>query len=83
MDCLDIWLKELNKSICDNWARKAKFTNRFSYFFDKGELIRDKDNQKNTQRRCYTLIEEYSYGDYSIMAKILGDIIDTKNQIKI
>jgi predicted Rossmann fold nucleotide-binding protein DprA/Smf involved in DNA uptake len=80
---LDIWLKELNKSICDNLGKEGRNLQiGHSYFFDKGEPIRDKDKFKRIIKEdVIPLIEEYSYGDYSIMAKILGDgIIDTKNQ---
>lgn len=80
---IDEWLKGLNTRICDNLGKDGRNLQiGHSYFFEKGEPICDKDKFKRIIKEdIIPLIEEYCYGDYSAMAKILGDgIIDIKNQ---
>lgn len=81
---LDGWLKGLNKRICESIGKDARNLQiGHSYFFEREKPVADSERFKRIVKEdIIPLIEEYCYGDYSMMAKILGDrIVDTKNQI--
>ncbi len=77
------WLRGLNKRICENIGKDARNLQiGHSYFLEKEKAVTDSEKFKRIIREdILPLIEEYCYGDYSLMSKILGDgIIDVKNQ---
>lgn len=81
---LDEWLKGLNKRICENLGKDARNLQiGHSYFLERENSIEDSEKFKRIIKEdIIPLIEEYCYGDYSLMAKILGDgIIDVKKQL--
>ncbi|MGJ0848572.1 AAA family ATPase [Tissierella praeacuta] len=81
---LDEWLKGLNKRICENLGKDARNLQiGHSYFLENEKSITGSEKFKRIIKEdIIPLIEEYCYGDYSLMAKILGDgIVDVKNQL--
>lgn len=81
---LDEWLNGLNKRICENLGNDARNLQiGHSYFLEREKAITDSEKFKRIIKEdIIPLIEEYCYGDYSLMVKILGDeIIDVKNQL--
>lgn len=78
------WLKGLNKRICENIGKDARNLQiGHSYFLEKEKAVIDNEKFKRIIKEdIIPLIEEYCYGDYSLMSKILGDgIVDVKNQL--
>lgn len=78
------WLKELNKRICESIGKDARNLQiGHSYFLEREKAVTDIERFKRIVREdIIPLIEEYCYGDYHMMAKILGDrIVDTKSQL--
>lgn len=81
---LDEWMKGLNKRICENMGKDGRNLQiGHSYFLEREKPITDNEKfKKIIKEDIIPLIEEYCYGDYSLMAKILGDgVIDVKNQL--
>lgn len=81
---LDGWLKELNARILDNLGKDARNLQiGHSYFLEGGKPITESEKFKHIIKEdIIPLIEEYCYGDYSVISRILGDgIVDIKNQI--
>ena len=78
------WLKELNIRICEHIGKDARNLQiGHSYFLEKEKAIVDQEKFKRIIKEdIITLIEEYCYGDYAMISKILGEgIVDVKNQI--
>lgn len=81
---LDGWLKGLNRRICESIGKDARNLQiGHSYFLEREKAVTDIERFKRIVKEdIIPLIEEYCYGDYHMMAKILGDrIVDTKNQL--
>lgn len=81
---LDGWLNGLNKRICENLGKDSRGLQiGHSYFLENEKSITDSEKFKRIIKEdIIPLIEEYCYGDYSLMVKILGDeIIDLKSQL--
>jgi 5-methylcytosine-specific restriction protein B len=79
-----LWLKELNWRIVELIGRDSRNLQiGHSYFMENGTPIRDFDRlRKVIQEDVIPLIEEYCYGDYDIIAKIIGNsLVDAKKQI--
>lgn len=77
------WLKVINKGILENIGKDARNLQiGHSYFLEDGKPIRDIHKFKAIVKEdIMPLIEEYCYGDYDLIANILGEgIVDTKNQ---
>lgn len=80
---LDGWLIELNSRIREHIGKEGRNLQiGHSYFLEKEKAITDQIKFKRVIKEdIVPLIEEYCYGDYSLMSNILGDgIIDIKNQ---
>jgi len=80
---LDGWLKELNARICEHIGKDARNLQiGHSYFLEKEKAITDREKFKRIIKEdIIPLIEEYCYGDYAMISKILGEgIVDVKNQ---
>lgn len=80
---LSIWLKALNERICEHLGRDARNLQiGHAYFLEKEKAIIDSEKFKKVIKEdIIPLIEEYCYGDYSLIAKILGDgLVDAKYQ---
>ncbi len=80
---LDKWLKEVNKEIINNIGKDARNLQiGHSYFLENEKPIMDIYKFKDIVKEdIIPLIEEYCYGDYDLMANILGQgIVDAKNQ---
>ncbi|TCT14545.1 5-methylcytosine-specific restriction protein B [Natranaerovirga pectinivora] len=78
-----LWLKELNKRIVEFVGRDARNLQiGHSYFMEKGVAIKDFDKfRKIVQEDVIPLIEEYCYGDYMTISKIIGSsFVDTNRQ---
>jgi 5-methylcytosine-specific restriction protein B len=78
-----LWLKELNKRIVEFVGRDARNLQiGHSYFMEKGVTIKDFDKfRKIIQEDVIPLIEEYCYGDYMTISKIIGSgFVDTSRQ---
>jgi len=71
---LGLWLSELNSRIVENIGRDARNLQiGHSYFMEKGQPIRDFDKLcKVVQEDVIPLIEEYCYGDYNTISRIIG-----------
>jgi 5-methylcytosine-specific restriction protein B len=81
---LGLWLKELNKRICENVGRDARNLQiGHSYFMENGRVIKEFDKLcKVIHEDVIPLLEEYCYGDYTSIAKIIGEgLVDTSNQV--
>jgi 5-methylcytosine-specific restriction protein B len=77
-------LKELNKRICENVGRDARNLQiGHSYFMENGRVIKEFDKLcKVIHEDVIPLLEEYCYGDYTSIAKIIGEgLVDTSNQV--
>lgn len=77
------WLKELNIRICEYIGKDARNLQiGHSYFLEKEKTIVDQEKFKRIIKEdIIPLIEEYCYGDYAMIAKILGEgVADVKNQ---
>lgn len=78
-----LWLQELNKRICQFVGRDARNLQvGHSYFMEKGGTIKSFESfRRIVLEDILPLIEEYCYGDYNTISKIIGDgIIDVENQ---
>jgi len=78
-----LWLKELNSRIVEYVGRDARNLQiGHSYFMEKGQPIKEFDKlRKIIQEDVIPLIEEYCYGDYLTIAKIIGSsFVDTAKQ---
>ena len=71
---LDKWLKEVNKEIINNIGKDARNLQiGHSYFLENEKPIMDIYKFKDIVKEdIIPLIEEYCYGDYDLMANILG-----------
>lgn len=81
---LKAYVKELNKRICENIGQDARNLQiGHSYFLENEKPVKEFSKfSRILKEDIIPLVEEYSYGDYSVIGKILGDgIIDVKNQI--
>ncbi|MCG4584663.1 AAA family ATPase, partial [Anaerosalibacter bizertensis] len=77
------WLKEINRGILENIGKDARNLQiGHSYFLENERPIRDIHKFKSIVKEdIIPLIEEYCYGDYDLIANILGQgIVDTKAQ---
>ena len=80
---LGLWLKELNSRIVEYVGRDARNLQiGHSYFMEKGLPIKGFDKfRKIIQEDVIPLIEEYCYGDYVTIAKIVGSsFVNTAKQ---
>ncbi|NNU77579.1 hypothetical protein [Clostridium estertheticum] len=80
---LDKCLKELNARTCECIGTDARNLQiGHSYFLEKDKPIMGNEKFKRIIREdIIPLIEEYCYGDYALISKILGEgIVDVKNQ---
>jgi len=78
------WLKELNGRIREHIGNEARNLQiGHSYFLEKEKVMMDNEKFKwIIKEDIIPLIEEYCYGDYSLIAKILGEgVVDVKNQM--
>jgi len=78
-----LWLSELNRRILEHVGRDARNLQiGHSYFMEKGIPIKDFDRlRKVIQEDIIPLIEEYCYGDYITISKIIGSgFVDTSKQ---
>lgn len=77
------WLEGLNDRICNNIGRDARNLQiGHAYFLENGKSITN-DNifKRIIKEDVIPLIEEYCYGDYSVLAKVLGEsIVNVKKQ---
>ncbi|MEA1961328.1 MAG: AAA family ATPase [Bacillota bacterium] len=81
---LGLWLGEFNKNICMYVGRDARNLQiGHSYFMENGRAINDFDLlRKVIHEDIIPLLEEYCYGDYLTLSKILGNaLVDTDNQM--
>ena len=77
------WLEDLNGRICENIGRDSRNLQiGHAYFLEKGKPVSDHSVFKRIIKEdIIPLIEEYCYGDYSALAKILGEnLVDVKKQ---
>lgn len=74
---LDKWLNELNARICENIGKDARNLQiGHSYFLEKEKPVTDIEKFKRIVKEdVIPLIEEYCYGDYQLISKILGDML--------
>ena len=80
---LGLWLEDLNKRICENIGRDARNLQiGHAYFLENGKPISSNTVFKRIIKEdIIPLIEEYCYGDYSVLAKILGEaLVNVKKQ---
>lgn len=78
------WLKDLNSRICEHIGKDGRNLQiGHSYFLEKEKPVNDSDKFKRIIKEdIIPLIEEYCYGDYDLLARILGEgIVDVKNQV--
>jgi len=78
-----LWLSELNRRIVEHVGRDARNLQiGHSYFMEKGIPIKGFDRlRKVIQEDVIPLIEEYCYGDYRTISKIIGSsFVDTSKQ---
>jgi 5-methylcytosine-specific restriction protein B len=78
------WLKELNERICEYLGKDARNLQiGHSYFLEKEKTIATNQQFKRIIKEdIIPLVEEYCYGDYQLLSKILGGgLVDTKNQL--
>lgn len=77
------WLRELNARICEHISKDARNLQiGHAYFLEKEKAISDAEKFRQIIKEdIVPLIEEYCYGDYAMISKILGDgMVDVKNQ---
>ncbi|RQD75866.1 MAG: AAA family ATPase [Candidatus Syntrophonatronum acetioxidans] len=80
---MGLWLAELNKRIVECVGRDARNLQiGHSYFMEKGTPIKDFDKLSRViQEDVIPLIEEYCYGDYITLSKIIGSrFVNFSNQ---
>ncbi len=80
---LGLWLSELNKRIVEHVGRDARNLQiGHSLFMEKGAPIKNFDKLcKVIEEDIIPLIEEYCYGDYITISKIIGSsFVDTAKQ---
>lgn len=78
-----LWLSELNKRIVEHAGRDARNLQiGHSFFMEKGEPIKDFDQLRRViEEDVIPLIEEYCYGDYIAISKIIGsNFVDKEKQ---
>jgi 5-methylcytosine-specific restriction protein B len=78
-----LWLSELNKRIVEHAGRDARNLQiGHSFFMEKGEPIKDFDKLRRViEEDVIPLIEEYCYGDYIAISKIIGsNFVDKEKQ---
>ena len=78
------WLEELNKRIRENIGRDARNLQiGHAYFMENGKVIREYEKFcKVIQEDLLPLLEEYCYGDYLTLAKIIGNgLVDKDKQM--
>ncbi len=76
-------MKELNTRILDHSGKDARNLQiGHSYFLEKEKVVTDKEKfKKIVKEDIVPLIEEYCYGDYDLITKILGEsLVDVKAQ---
>lgn len=81
---LGLWLEELNRRIREYVGRDARNLQiGHTYFMENGRVIREFDKFcKIIQEDIIPLLEEYCYGDYGTLAKIIGNgLVDIDNQM--
>ena len=81
---LALWLRELNRRICDKVGRDARNLQiGHSYFMEDGKVITDFYKfSKVIQEDIIPLIEEYCYNDYKTIAEIIGKgLVDEENKV--
>lgn len=81
---LDGWLRELNARIREHLGKDARNLQiGHSYFLEEGKPVTGKDTFRRIVREdIIPLIEEYCYGDYDMISRILGEgLVDVKNQV--
>lgn len=81
---LAIWLKALNERICEHLGKEARNLQiGHSYFLENEKAILETEKFKRIIREdIIPLIEEYCYGDYDLIAKVLGEgLVDVQNQL--
>lgn len=77
------WLKEFNIRICEHIGKDARNLQiGHSYFLEKEKAVVDHEKFKRIIKEdIIPLIEEYCYGDYTLISKVLGEgIVDAKSQ---
>lgn len=77
------WLKELNHRIVENLGQDGRNLQiGHSYFLEKEKpIVTPNKFIQVIEEDIIPLIEEYCYGDYTLMSKILGNgIVDLKNK---
>lgn len=80
---LALWLEELNRRIREYIGRDARNLQiGHAYFMDNGRVISEFDKLRRVlQEDVMPLLEEYCYGDYPAIAKIIGNgLVDVENQ---
>ncbi|QGT99477.1 ATPase AAA [Candidatus Syntrophocurvum alkaliphilum] len=80
---MGLWLSELNKRVVEHVGRDARNLQiGHSYFMEKDHPIKDFDKlRKVIQEDVIPLIEEYCYGDYHTISKIIGSrFVNTSTQ---
>lgn len=78
------WLEDLNNRIREHIGNEARNLQiGHSYFLDKEKAIEDHERFKWVIKEdIIPLIEEYSYSDFGLIEKILGEgIVDAKKQL--
>lgn len=81
---LALWLRELNRRICDKVGRDARNLQiGHSYLMENGKVITDFYRfSKVIQEDVIPLIEEYCYNDYKTIAEIIGKgLVDEENRV--
>lgn len=81
---LGLWLEDLNKRICENIGRDARNLQiGHAYFLENGKSILNNSTFKRIIKEdIIPLVEEYCYGDYTMLAKILGEaLVNVKKQM--
>jgi len=80
---LSEWLRQLNQRICKNLGKDARNLQiGHSYFMEGEKAITSQNHFRQViAEDILPLIEEYCYGDYTVMAEVLGkSLIDERNQ---
>ncbi|NLY18481.1 MAG: AAA domain-containing protein, partial [Clostridiaceae bacterium] len=78
------WLRDLNSRICEHIEKDGRNLQiGHSYFLEKGKPVNDSDRFKRIIKDdIIPLIGEYCYGDYALLARILGEgLVDVENQV--
>lgn len=80
---MGLWLKDLNRRIVEFVGRDARNLQiGHSYFMENGKPVKDFDKlRKIIHEDVIPLIEEYCYGDYITISKIIGNsFVDVSKQ---